>query len=214
MEIVFTLIKANPDIRGLQFFSHTFLYSAYVDDATFFPRNEKSATEVIKTFDKFSHFSGLKIVNAKCEIASIGVKKRVKMALCGMDCTDLTKDVIKILGVYFSFNKKLEQEKNLLNRIVKIVKLWKLRNLTIEGRIFVFKSLAVSTLILLALVTEIPTTTLNLLTKIQMEFLWRGEIPKIKNSTLCNDYEYDRLKKVDTFSKSCKLTMLLDKKFI
>ena len=139
------------------------------------------------------------------------------MALCGMDCISLTEDVIKILDIYFSYNKKLEQEENFLNLIVKIQNILrsrKLRNLTIEGRIFVFKSLAVSTLIHLALVTEIPTTTLNLLTKIQMEFLWRGEIPKIKNSTLCNDYEYDRLKKVDTFSKSCKLTMLLDKKFI
>ena len=171
----------------------------------FFLRNEKSATEVIKTFDKFSHFSGLKIVDAKCEIASIGVKKRVKMALCGMDCTDLTKDVIKILGVYFSFNKKLEQEKNLLNRIVKIVKLWKLRNLTIEGRIVVFKSLAISKLIHLALVTEIPTTTINLLTKIQMEFIWKGKNPKIKNSTLCNGYEYGGLKNVDIFSKVVSL---------
>ena len=58
LEVVFSLIKANPDIEGLQFFSHTFLYSAYADDTTFFLRNEKSATEVIKTFDKFSHFSG------------------------------------------------------------------------------------------------------------------------------------------------------------
>ena len=104
-----------------------------------------------------------------------------------------------------------------MNHIVKIqniLKLWKLRNLTIEGRIVVFKSLAISTLIHLALVTEIPTTTINLLTEIQMELLWRGKIPKIKNSTLCNDYEYGGLKKVDIFSKSCKLTMLLDKKFI
>ena len=133
LEVVFSLIKANPDIEGLQFFSHTFLYSAYADDTTFFLRNEKSATEVIKTFDKFSLFSGLKINNAKCEIAGIGVKKGVKMALCGMDCIDLTEDVIKILGIYFSYNKKLEQEKNFLNHIVKIqniLKLWKLRNLT------------------------------------------------------------------------------------
>ena len=174
MEVVFSLIKANPDIEGLQFFSHTFLYSAYADDTTFFLRNEKSATEVIKTFDKFSLFSGLKINNAKCEIAGIGVKKGVKMALCGMDCIDLTEDVIKILGIYFSYNKKLEQEKNFLNHIVKIqntLKLWKLRNLTNEGRIIVFKSLAISKLIHLALVTEIPTTTINLLTKIQMEFI-------------------------------------------
>ena len=40
-----------------------------------FVRNEKSATEVIKTFEKFSLYSGLKINNAKCEIAGIGVKK-------------------------------------------------------------------------------------------------------------------------------------------
>ena len=74
-----------------------------------------------------------------------------------------------------------------------ILKLWKLRNLTIEGRIVVFKSLVISKLIHLALVTEIPTSTINLLTKIQMEFIWKGN-PKIKISTLCNDYENDGLK--------------------
>ena len=166
---------------------HTFLYSAYADVTTFFLRNKKSATEVIKAFDKFSLFSGLKINNAKCEIAGIGVKKRVKMALCGMDCIDLTEDVIKILGIYFYYNKTLEQEKNLLNHIVKIqntLKLWKLRNLTNEGRIIVFKSLAISKLIHLALVTEIPTATINLLTKIQMEFIWERKNPKIKKIIL------------------------------
>ena len=63
------------------------------------------------------------------------------MALCGVDCFDLTEDVIKILGIYFSYNKKLEPEKNFLIHIVKIrniLKLWKLRNLTIEGKIVVF----------------------------------------------------------------------------
>ena len=96
------------------------------------------------------------------------------MALCRMDCIDLAKDVTKIFGIYFSYKKKLEQEKHFLNHIVKIqniLKFWKLRNLTIEGRIIVFiKSLAISKLINLALVTEIPITTINLLTKIQMEF--------------------------------------------
>ena len=68
------------------------------------------------------------------------------MALSGMKCIDLTDDVIKILGIFFFFNKKLEQQKNFLNHIAKIqntLKLWKLRNLTIEGRIVVFKSLTI-----------------------------------------------------------------------
>ena len=68
------------------------------------------------------------------------------MALSGMKCIDLTDDVMKILGIFFSYNKKLEQQKNFLNHIAKIqntLKLWKLRNLTIEGRIVVFKSLTI-----------------------------------------------------------------------
>ena len=35
LEDVFSLIKANPDIEDLQYFSHTFLYSAYADNTTF-----------------------------------------------------------------------------------------------------------------------------------------------------------------------------------
>ena len=103
-----------------------------------------------------------------------------------MECINLTEDVITVLVIYFSYNKKVELKKNFLNHVVEIqniFKLWKLRNWTIEGRIVVFKSLGVSKLIHLALVTSIPTSTINLLTKIQIEFIWKGKNSKIKNST-------------------------------
>ena len=119
------------------------------------------------------------------------MSKGVKIALCGMKCIDLKNNVIKILNIYIFLNKKkLELEKNLLNHVVKIqniLKLWKLRNSAIERRIFVFKSLAISKLIHLDLVTEIPISAINLVSKIQMEFISKGTNPKIKNSTLCND---------------------------
>ena len=38
-----------------------------------------------------------------------------------------------------------------------------------------------------------------------MEFIWEGKNPKIKNSTLCNDYKNDELKYVDIFSKVLRL---------
>ena len=63
----------------------------------------------------------------------------------------------------------------------------------------------ISKLIHLALVTEIPTSAISLLTKIKMGFIWKGKDPKIKNSTLRNDYEYDGLKHVDIFSKVASL---------
>ena len=105
------------------------------------------------------------------------------MAFCGMECIDLTDDVIKILGIYFSYNKKIEQEKNFLNYIVKIQniwKLWKKITLIIDGKIVVFKSLAISKLIHLGWDTEIATSIINLLTKIQMEFICKGKIRKSK----------------------------------
>ena len=129
------------------------------------------------------------------------------MALCGMECIDLTSDVIKILGIYFSYNKSLEQENDFFNHTVKIqniLKIWKLRDLSIEGRIIVFKSLAISKLTHLALATEIPNSTINLLTKIEIEFIWKWKTPNIKSSTLCNDYENGGLKNV-VFSKIVSL---------
>ena len=58
-------------------------------------------------FDKFSLFSRVKINNAKCEIAGIDVKKGIKMTLCGMKYIHLTDDVKKILGIFFSYKRKI-----------------------------------------------------------------------------------------------------------
>lgn len=51
LEVVFTLINANPNIELLEFFTHNFSYPAYPDDTTSFLRNKNSALKVINTFD-------------------------------------------------------------------------------------------------------------------------------------------------------------------
>ena len=42
LEILLSLIKANPGIEGLQFFSHKFLYYASADDTFFFKKQKIS----------------------------------------------------------------------------------------------------------------------------------------------------------------------------
>ena len=44
------------------------------------------------------------------------------MALCGMDCIDLTKKTIEVLGTHFSYDKKLETEENFIRHVRKIEK--------------------------------------------------------------------------------------------
>ena len=53
LEIVFNLIKQNKDIHGLSFFDHTFLYTAYADDTTFFLKDKESVKKVMKFLTPF-----------------------------------------------------------------------------------------------------------------------------------------------------------------
>ena len=67
----------------------------------------------MKAFHKFSLVFGLKPNEAKCEIAGIEVLKGVSLALCGMDCIDLTKKPIKIQEYIFLIIKNLKQKNTL-----------------------------------------------------------------------------------------------------
>ena len=88
---LYVFIKENKNIKSNNIFDNIFLYSAFADDKKSFLSDEDSLIEVMDAFDKFSLVSGLKPSEAKCEIAGIGVLKEVSLALCGMDCIDITK---------------------------------------------------------------------------------------------------------------------------
>ena len=53
-----------------------------------------------------------------------------------------------------------------------ILKLWRMRNLSIEGKIVVFKTLAISKLVYLALLTVIPNHITEEVAKIKKSFTW------------------------------------------
>ena len=56
------------------------------------------------------------------------------MAVCGMKFIDLRNEAIKILGVYFSDNEKVKDDKNFYNIILNmqgVLNLWTMRNLTL-----------------------------------------------------------------------------------
>ena len=174
LEVLSFLVRNNKDIKGLNIFDHLFLYTAYSDDTTFFLENKESIEELVKTFTLFSSFSGLKPNISKCEICGLGPLKGVEMAVCGMQTVDLTKDAIKILGIYFSYNINLMNQKNYCKAITSIhgiLKLWRMRNLSIEGKIVVFKTLAISKLVYLALRNVIPNHSTDKVAKIQKSFI-------------------------------------------
>ena len=62
-------------------------------------------------------------------------------------CVNLKNNTIKVLGIHFSYNKRLENDENYRRYIIKIKKLLKLRRigqLTFEGKTLIFKTLTIS----------------------------------------------------------------------
>ena len=72
-----------------------------------FLKKDISSVEVVfSVIDSSSKFSGMCPNTSKCEIAGIDKLKNVIMTFCGIKNVDLTKETIKILGVYISYNKE------------------------------------------------------------------------------------------------------------
>ena len=97
----------------------SFLYTAYADDTTFFLKNSKSIAHLVEIFKTFSIFSGLKPNLTRCEIVEIGPLKGVQLSVCGMKCTDLHNDAIKILGTYFPYNNLIKGFKSCIQCVNK-----------------------------------------------------------------------------------------------
>ena len=198
LEVLFVFIKSNENIKGIEIFKYVFLYTAYADDSTFFLRDILSVKELINSFNQFYHFSGLKANIGKCEMAGIGFLKGVTEAVGGLKSVDLSNDTIrKILGIHFSYNKNVQMQTSFITMIQKtqqVLRLWNSRTLTLEGRIMIFKTLAISKIVYLALITNVPKVIVEELQKIQNKILWQNSRPKIKHKTLSNTFETSGMK--------------------
>ena len=80
----------------------------------------------------------------------------------------------RILRIHYFYNKVIENKNNFrkdVTKIESILNLWRLRNLTLEGIITVFKTLALSKIIHLSLDKTIPNATFDQLSKMQKDFI-------------------------------------------
>ena len=144
----------------------------------------------------------------KCEIAVLGILKVTQEAVCGLQNIDLTNDTIKILGIHFSQNKKIQTERNYLTTVKKIQNALNVcitRTFTLEGKILIFKTMVISKIVYLSFIIIAPNSILEEIQKIQKIFLWYSSKPKFNHKTLCSRLEDGGLKSVDVKSKIISL---------
>ena len=83
--------------------------------------------------------------------------------------------------------------------------LWRMRNITLEGEIIIFKTLALSKMVYLILITSFSKQLIEEIKGIQKAFIWNNLTPKIEHETLCNSFEEGGLKNVYINSKTASL---------
>ena len=79
-----------------------------------------------------------------------------------------------------------------------------MRSLTLEGKIIVFKTLAISKIVCLSMMIKVPTEIIAELEKNQKRFLCPTK-PKIKNETISSDFKDGGLENVDINKKVASL---------
>ena len=79
------------------------------------------------------------------------------------------------------------------------------KNFTLEDKIIILKTLALSKFVFLAQVLPVLNEITTTMQRIQREFLWNSNKVKIKQKTFCNDFQNRGLNNVDISSKISSL---------
>ena len=69
-------------------------------------RDARSVNNLIHLINMFSSFSGVTLNLSKSELDGIGSLNEVKRAICRIKCIDMTKEAVKILGIFIHLIKK------------------------------------------------------------------------------------------------------------
>ena len=88
-----------------------------------------------------------------------------------------------------------------------MIKLRRMRHLSLEGKITILKSLELFKIVYFALLTIVPKSIIEEMNEIQKKFLWSNKKCKIKHGTLCNDQKNGGLRNIDINFKIVSLNV-------
>ena len=204
LEIIFIQIRNDKAIRGFKIDDIEIRLTAFADDSTFFVRDKQSINRILNIIKTFGTFSSLNASNEKCEVCWIGQSRFRKDRPVNCKLTSFVTSSIKILGVHFSYNKEIADDKifsDLLNCMRSVLNTWHQRYLTSGGKIQVFKSLIASKPVYIATMKTVPKHVVDSIQALHRDFIWNSKRPKIKQPTLIGYYSDGGLKDIVPTSK-------------
>ena len=186
MEILANKIIQNREIKGVKLGNREHKISMYADDTVcLLHPDEYSLRALFQELGWFAKYSGLRPNLEKTNAMWIGEvsknkeysERKVSLHWC---------QSVKILGVTFENDlcnvTKAYDDK--MNDVAREIGRWKYRNISLQGRVTIIKTLLLSKVSYLLLSIPRPTTAvLKTLRKMLFSFLWNGKNDKISRLT-------------------------------
>ena len=178
VEILAHSIRNDPRIHGIKIDGKVYKVSQYADDTCLFIENEQAFKIALTTFQMFAKCSGLCINMDKSEAIWIGASSNYRHKPLKLRWTRGAT----CLGMYISNDIHEISQKNIESKIQKIddlLKLWRLRKLTILGKVRVVNTMIVPQLLYIGNVLHIPKKYIDQYNNMVTKFIWDNKPPKI-----------------------------------
>ena len=141
VELLALKIRQNKNCEGLYLPNNQEVkISQFADDTTIITNNTDSLKSHLQTIEWFGTVSGLKLNKKKTKAMWLGTMKHSNSNILEFKST---KNPIKVLGTFLSYNQNKNIEENFLIRIRKMkikFNLWLSRDLTLYGRSLLAKT--------------------------------------------------------------------------
>ena len=183
-ELLSCSVRANDHIKGIRVSNKEIKLSQYADDTTSFCKDIQSLGKLLELLDLFKDCSGLKLNQSKSEAMWLGKNANKTDTLFRVQWPQRP---ISALGISFSYNLRLCEQENFLQKVNKIQKLFNIssqRDLSLYGKITIAKTLGLSKLIFVSACTHTPPHYIDIINRLTTNFVWNNKKPKINRDTL------------------------------
>ncbi len=167
-------MNRNPKLNPINVKSATF-----ADDITAICKNREGIKHIIENYNSFSQITGINLNIPKTEILILGKEKNTiqNFVISNDNCnyTITNQQSIKVCGITFSADHNISYNENAIKKIDKMTRqlnIWRQRNLTLQGKILIVKTFALSQLIYSMQCTNFKKKELIQIENEIFKFIW------------------------------------------
>ena len=174
-------LRTSTDIEGVKIGNNGHIsevrVSQYVDDANVFLKNSTFIEPCLRIIDEFELVSGSKLNKHKTKGLVVNPENNQR----NVGGIVLTTGPEMVLGVPLGKSKHCDEFwKKLIEKLKSKLNVWNMRDLSIEGKIHVVKSLGLSTMLYAIEMKEIKSSFVSEVIKLLWNFLWSGKKYTVK----------------------------------